>query len=89
MTNKDAGLKGWMKAKHMARYGHKDWIAWVDKRGVPQAEPCTAENLKRCLLESGTQGHWTLYSGISSMRGSWWIGTNTLRQMKRGLRNGQ
>ena len=48
-------------AKHMARYGHKDWLVWTGKDGREIAEVKTADSLKRAMLATGTQKDFRMY----------------------------
>lgn len=76
------------EAQRKARYGHKDWIAWFNAKGVCQIARKTRESVKQCLLDSGTQGQWLIIHasrGDESL-GVWWMGINMLNQMKRGLK---
>lgn len=76
------------EAQQKARYGHRDWIAWWDRRGQCHTARKSLESLKRCLLDSGTQGQWLIIHagrGDESL-GVWWMGINMINQMKRGIR---
>ena len=70
-----------------AKYGHRDWIVWRGKDGKLQAFRKSPESVKRCLLDTGTQGKWTLVSANDGvlMVGRWWLGINLLAHMKRGV----
>ena len=63
-------------AQRRAKYGHRDWIVWSNKDGEEIAMPVTAENMKKCLLDVGTKGHWTLVHANDGTlsRGFWWMG---------------
>ncbi len=37
------------KAKRKARYGHRDWLYWRDKNGMPHAELKSEESLKEAM----------------------------------------
>ena len=69
-----------------ARYGHKDWIFWVEKDGTKRAEWRSAASVKRALLASGTKGFWCLVHADSGcpMKGFWAMGINLIRQSKWG-----
>jgi hypothetical protein len=75
-------------AQRKARYGHRDWIVWKNKAGESFAERLTAESMKRCLLDKGTQGRWLLVCASRGdyVLGFWWMGLNLIRQCKRGWR---
>jgi hypothetical protein len=49
-------------ARRRARYGHRNWIVWVNRGGVTCAAPASADTLKRAILDTGTQGLFYLYS---------------------------
>jgi hypothetical protein len=72
------------EAKRKARYGHNDWLFWRNKEGIPRAEKCTRESMKRCLLDIGTQGKFSLLAASSSIsfRDNWKIGVNILNHFK-------
>lgn len=74
------------EVKRKARYGHKDWLLWVSKSGEEVAERLTAASMKRCLLDVGTQGKWTLIHANDGTlsRGYWWMGLNLFHQRRRG-----
>lgn len=73
-------------AKRKARYGHRDWLVWTNRHGIRTSAVKSPESVKRCLLESGTKGRWSLIcSDGAPMVGYWWIGLNLLRQMKVGV----
>lgn len=72
-------------AMRKARYGHRDWIVWRDRCGEQHAEVKSLESVKRCLLDVGTKGDWSLIcSGGTPMKGFWWLGINLLSQMRLG-----
>lgn len=48
-------------AQRKARYGHRQWVVWREPSGQDRAEPATADNLKRAMLDTGTQGKFTGY----------------------------
>jgi hypothetical protein len=43
-------------ARRKSRYGHRQWIVWREPAGEYRAELATAANLKRAMLDTGTQG---------------------------------
>jgi hypothetical protein len=47
----------YQEAKRKARYGHRDWIWWVDKDGVHHADVKSAEVIKKALDAVGEDGH--------------------------------
>lgn len=74
-------------AKRKARYGRKDWIAWVDQSGMTHADVFCGASVKLALLSIGTQGYFVRYSandGIGVLS-YWRDGTRWLRQFKAGL----
>lgn len=56
------GEDAYQVARHKARYGHKDWFAWLGKDGQRYAARANAETCKMAMLASGTQGKFTRYS---------------------------
>jgi hypothetical protein len=81
------GKDSFANAQRMARYGHTDWLWWVDSSGA-HATRKTQETLKAVLLAVGTKGKWTVISASDAvpLKGFWWLGLNMLRQMKAGYR---
>lgn len=72
--------------KHMARYGHRDWLSWTDRNGNQLAERKTADSIKRALLDTGTQKKFYLYeasTGIGHII-SWRIGVVMYTNAKLG-----
>ncbi len=43
-----------------ARFGHRDWIHWTSRDGLPQAERASRESVKRALLDIGTAGRFLI-----------------------------
>jgi hypothetical protein len=76
------------EVQRKARYGRHDWIAWYDKAGRFHGERKSIESVKRCLLDTGTQGQWLIVTSgkWGDMLGAWWIGINMISQMKRGIK---
>lgn len=75
-----AAPKSFSEATKKARYGHKDWVWWNG-----QALPKSPESMKRCLLDCGTKGNWTLICADGTpMKGFWYLGINLLRHMQIG-----
>lgn len=69
-----------------ARFGRRDWIVWRSREHEFRAEPKSPDSVKQALLDSGTQGNWSLIcAGGTPMKGFWWLGINLLAQMKRGM----
>lgn len=72
-----------------ARFGHREWIWWKDKTGAPCASRLTHDAMKRCLLDVGTNGKWTLLcSDGTGIVGYWWLGIIQLSRIRHGLLNG-
>ena len=74
------------ETRRKARYGHKDWLLWTSRDGKEVAERLTADSMKRCLLDVGTKGKWTLVCANDGilMRGFWRMGLNLFHQRRRG-----
>jgi len=49
------GPMAWQNAKKKAIFGGKSWVEWENREGVACAARATAANVKRAMLESGTQ----------------------------------
>lgn len=75
------------EVQNKARYGHRDWIYWRDRKSDYHSERKTPETMKRCLLDCGTQGFWCLVTANDGcpMKGFWAMGINLLAWMKRGV----
>lgn len=72
-----------------ARFGHREWIYWKDKMGQRCASRLTADAMKRCLLDVGTQGNWSLLcTDGTAMKGYFWLGIIQLSRIRHGLLNG-
>jgi hypothetical protein len=69
------------QARHNARYSHKPWIAWVNRQDEQTCAKCSAETIKRAMLDVGTQGYIYLYDGggFAQML-DWWTANNLRRQ---------
>lgn len=80
------GKESLQRAEHMARFGHRDWIWWVDKHGKSHAARKTPENVKAMLLATGLRGTWALVTANDGclMKGFWAMGINLIAHMKRG-----
>ena len=70
-----------------ARFGHNDWVYWRDRNGIAHAERKSIESVKRCLLDCGTNGSWTLIGANdgNGLKGTWRIGINLLAHMRLGF----
>ena len=69
-----------------ARFGHREWIWWKDKTGNPCASRLTADSMKRCLLDVGTQGKWFLLcTDGTSMIGYFWLGIIQISRIRHGM----
>lgn len=81
------GKGSFQQAQHMARFGHRDWIWWVDKHGQSHATRKSHETVKAMLLDTGTHGTWSLISANDGcpMKGFWGMGLNLLAWMKYGV----
>lgn len=66
-------------AAHKARYTHKPWIAWVGRDGAGRAALETRDSVKQAMLDSGTAGRWTAYSGTRGYVQRWPLGVLRLR----------
>ena len=75
------GKDSLQRSRHMARYGHRDWIWWVDKHGQSHAARKTPQTVKAMLLETGTRGDWALVSAKDGcpMKGFWEMGLEFTR----------
>lgn len=73
-------------AVRKAKYGHRDWLAWVDRKGTQHCAVQTADSLKRALLDTGTQYCFTQIGANDGQRMliSWPIGLNMLRKTRHG-----
>lgn len=72
-----------------ARFGHREWIWWKNKYGQSCTSRLTADAMKRCLLDGGTQGNWTLLcSDGTCMKGYFWLGIIQLSRIRHGLLSG-
>lgn len=67
------GDDAFQKARHMARYSHKDWFVWIDKDEKRYAARATARTCKMAMLASGTQKNfYRVYpDGQTWVSGSW------------------
>jgi len=80
------GRTAWQEAQKRARFGHKEWIAWVENETLHAAR-LTTETLKRAMLSEGTQCRLINYgASAGAFIVSWSIACNMLRQLKRGWR---
>jgi hypothetical protein len=63
------GIDAHLIARRRARYGHKEWIAWLGRDGVARAAPAGWGVVKAAMLACGTQGAYTVYhaDGTSSV----------------------
>lgn len=82
------GSEAHAKAKHMAQYSRRDWLAWTSRDETRHfAQILTADSLKAALLENGTQrrfawGHHASTGG--SYLVSWRLGLIMLHNFKNG-----
>ena len=77
-------------AERKARYGHKDWLYWVDRGGALHVEVKSVRSLKQALLDSGT-AYYFVEIGANTARKSicsWPIGLNRLRWQRLYERDG-
>jgi hypothetical protein len=72
------------QAKNKARYGGKNWLFWVNKRGEKIAAVATASTVKEMMLDCGTKGHMVMYDRDGGMILNWWIANNIRRQLIAG-----
>jgi hypothetical protein len=73
-------------AHKKARYGHRDWLVWVDRHGERHAERATAETIKAAMLACGTKRPFVMYlanSGTGFLM-TWRIAVNVLSNAKAG-----
>lgn len=75
-------------AQRKAKYGHKDWISWVDRNSLTHVEPQSQKAIKQALLAVGTQGRFVIIEANTGWlhKTGWWVGLNIIRQYKRGIR---
>lgn len=72
-------------ARRKARYGHRSWIVWKDKKGQKFAARCTPEAVKAAMLACGTQGKFVReYADGTGMVVSWSLGAMWLKSAKSG-----
>lgn len=73
-------------ARRKARYGHRDWLVWLDTHGARHARPLDAATLKAAMLATGTRGHFTLYEATTGnpWRVTWPHAVAMLANAKRG-----
>lgn len=72
-------------AQRKAKYGHRPWIFYRERSGVPHAERATPEAIKAALLACGTQRSWTLLcSDGTPMMMNWPLGLIALANAKAG-----
>ena len=71
-------------AAHKARYTHKPWIAWTGRDGDAHAAQETRAAVKRAMLDVGTSGYWTAYSGTKGFVQRWPLGILRLKNLKYG-----
>lgn len=72
--------------RHMAKYGHRDWLSWTDRNGLVHSERKTATAIKQALLDTGTQRKFHLFeasTGIGHLI-SWRMGVTMLGNAKLG-----
>jgi hypothetical protein len=77
-------------AERKARYGHRDWLYWVDRSGTLHVERKSVQSLKQALLDSGTNHYFVEIGANTAVRFicSWTIGLNMLRWQRRYERDG-
>jgi hypothetical protein len=68
-------------AERKARYGHRNWIYWVDRQGTLHTAVQNAASLKQALLDTGTQHLFTQIGANDAVKMiiNWPIGLNMLR----------
>ena len=54
------------EANRKARFGHKNMILWIDREGVAHNAQKTEQNVKKAMLDTGTQFCFNLYHANSS-----------------------
>lgn len=71
-------------AKRKARYGHKEWIAWVDSSGVGHADVKNYQSIKDAMLAKGTGGTFVLIGASNAhlMLITWRLGVQMLRNCR-------
>lgn len=82
-TGKDAG----QIARKKARYGHRDWLVWTDKQCEAHSALCTPSNIKKAMLDVGTQGTFirVCANDAIGLLSHWSDGARYLRNAKYGL----
>lgn len=74
------------EAKRKARYGHRDWVYWIDKSGIDHFALKSKDSVKQAMLATGTQGMWYIIDANSGVLfiARWWMGINIINQDKYG-----
>lgn len=81
------GPKCHQEAQHRARFGHRDWVVWVDDQENKFAARLTFATLKQAMLANGTQrrDYWIYMASNGHCWGmSWPLAINFLANLKRG-----
>lgn len=76
------------EAKRKAKFGHSDWITYVDRSGERVFTKASAETMKTAMLATGTQKGFTMICASDGvlMKMSWWIANNVRKQFMLGMR---
>jgi hypothetical protein len=81
-----SGPEAFNEARKKAKFGHHDWITWIDKDGTRQARRVSQAAMKECLLAVGTKGKWWLICASDGvgMIGFWQMGLAIFNRYKYG-----
>lgn len=81
------GDTAYTDARRNARYGRRDWVAWVGRDGVKRSAPVSAAAVRAAMLATGTQGMFMRYSAGDGqgVLAFWSDGARWLRHAKVGL----
>lgn len=79
-----SGDQAWAIAMRKERYGRYNWIGWVDRQGIRQADWQTYANIKEAMLSMGTKGRLVSFSSGVIHSFGWRIAVNMLTHAKFG-----
>lgn len=75
-------------AYRRAKFGHRNWLVWETREGMPCAAVESVSSLKRAMLDNGTQGRFVIFersTGVGLTIG-WRLAVIRLSWLKLGYR---
>ena len=77
------------EARRRARYGHKEWLLYIDRSGNHVYTMLSKASIKQAMLAMGTNGRCEMITASSAcgLSVDWRCGVNILREYRKGWRH--